>query len=125
MPTRKGECSSEAILLHKLSKRSSKGIMCLIEELTTIKEDPDSASNLLPLATKGVFAGVDISILHCLVDFDAILDKKLETDSRIKSKVRAFTENWQIGIIINALIFEDKKNILLGKLWSLWFISRA
>ena len=63
-----------------------------IEHITTIREDPDSASNLFPLATKGVFAGVDIIMLHCLVDVK-VRDKKLETDTRITSKMKALVEN--------------------------------
>ena len=79
-------------------------IRSLTEDITTIKEDPDSASNLFPLATKGVFAGVDIIILHCLVDIE-VRDKKLETDTRIARKMKVVVANGLIGIFASLVNF--------------------
>ena len=61
-----------------------------------MSEDPDSASKRFPLATNGVFAGVDISMVHGLTDLDVVLYEKPETEANIAHRMKLDTKkHWK------------------------------
>ena len=68
--------------------------------LTTIKEDPGSASKRFPFATNGVFPGVDIIILLCLIVLDVVLDRKAETETSSRRNAREVANMFWIALMV-------------------------